>query len=204
MSESTKLSALDPDICYVFCNGMGGAGVDIFFALHGVRSEDAVSGKHKYVLLLDQRKKDNRRLTTKSLRNISEKMTAVAPKMVDTAIVTLVCSAISNIGKRRVEFPPNCIAMTRDKLVKFHGPLSSCASAFSKTNLNTVNVSTIKQVLDCSDKIARAVHARAKERPVVSFGDLQQFLHGKFSIREEVRPFLLLIDDYDDCNGSET
>jgi hypothetical protein len=142
---------------------------------------------------------DNRRITTKSLSDLTEKMKDVLPKS-DAIPVFFLCSAIATFGKKPVQFPPNCIAMTRETLIEYHGPFTSRAVSYTRTNPNTANKTTLMQLLSCPLEVAAAVKDRSNVCPFVTFRDLQEFLQEKhgFSLGSAVRPFLLLVDNDDE------
>lgn len=193
-NESHRVSALDPNICHVICNGTNGAGVDIWFTL----SCSPDTAGDAFCLVADQRKLDCKPLTTMLLRQLDEgARRMVSPQQPFNSVVSVVCSAISSFGKKEVTIPSNCIAMTRSELEGYHGPLARCAAFVSRININTVSKTWIQRNLGCSKDQAKALNEKAKASPfykLSAFMEAYRSLTSKY-VPEEIRERLLLIDD---------
>jgi hypothetical protein len=195
-------SAMDPTVCYIFVNGTNGMGVDIFFMLQ--------TAQKRWLLLLDQRKVDNKTLTNGVLAALYARMPV--PKLPDGSqpdVIGIVASAITHFG-RRCNLAHNLVALSRSELAEYHGSLSVCASYFTSTCPNEANQTTLVQMLSLSCDVAKAVIKRAQEKHFILLSDFLKVIgpHYAQKITRDVSECLMLIDDVfadqdDDGNGED-
>jgi hypothetical protein len=188
-----SVSAFDLEECFVFCNGTNGAGVDIFFALKAMYGGG-------YVLITDQRKLDCKPLTTVLLQDLSAKAKAVFPAVENIkCVVFVICSALANFVKRKVNIPGSCVAMGRDELFTFHGPLSRSVAAFARANINIANQTWLSVFLFNNNPNQAKAFINQRKLTKITFSKLSEFVKVYSEITSNSFPLhlreLLLLDD---------
>mmetsp|Transcript_17739 Transcript_17739/g.26236 ORF Transcript_17739/g.26236 Transcript_17739/m.26236 type:complete len:741 (+) Transcript_17739:53-2275(+) len=151
------VSLLSAEECFVVVNGTDGKGVDIYFMLKNATPDDAP------IIFLDRRKRESQSLTTGLISKYFELMPCFPEKRV--RVVKCLFSALASYGKCRVQRPsPQCVVLSKQELVGYHGSLSLHPCARCVIDPHSANKSQIVSILrpHMTDKDAKKLAKEIK------------------------------------------
>jgi hypothetical protein len=133
------ISLCSAEECFVVVNGTNGKGVDIYFMLQSIIPADAP------IIFLDQRQRESQSLTTGLISKYFDLMPCFPDK--DVRVVKCLFTALASYGKRRVQRPSQCVVLTRQELIRYHGSLSLHPCARCAVDPHSAKKSQIVSIL---------------------------------------------------------
>jgi hypothetical protein len=180
----------------VFINAECGKGIDIFFALKR-------SDSNGYVMILDQRKKEAKKLGPTYLKNLSDLITSSIPTFLQNnwlsemkfnlrkrfyptsatpplsqqvQFIPVIFSTWGIIGADRTEYPQNTCIYGWKQITKFLMPFTNHPAVTGMVDVNVINQSLLQVLLAIDADTAKAVIAQREKKCFRSFASLEDFL----------------------------
>ena len=166
--------------CHVILNCRNGNAADIYFALQE-------SGSNRWVLFIDQRKRDCIVLTTGVIKGYHDRMTALRKSDPNLILITGLFSALIGYGKKMVKKPINSVVLSKEELREYHCSFADHPSVSTLIDIHLCNRSLLTAIL--GSVLSKYVKDLIKHSIFPTFESLNRALNTthKCTIGEEFR-----------------
>lgn len=189
---------------YSIClNATNGEGVDIFYNLYGFFDDSPQ--RQLSILIMDQRKREGKDLTTSYMKQLTDKMMVHKPTTFNghnALVISMVFSCLAKFGPRS-ELVNNTGVYSRSCHMAYSGCLRNHPSASVLIDPNKTSKTLLKSLIGCSREVASKVFDNAKQTPFRRASDLREFLRTENIKVTTVSLKLFLFEDEADMELDE-